>query len=125
MNINRTENGEQQAVLEWCELNSGRYPELKLLYHIPNEGKRSKSNGALLKSIGLKKGVPDMCLPVSRGGFHALYIELKKDKNAKTSAEQLEWYRELNAVGNLCFIAYGADDAIRILKSYVSWEAEQ
>lgn len=125
MNINRTENGEQQAVLEWCELNSGRYPELKLLYHIPNEGRRSKSNGALLKSMGLKKGVPDMCLPVSRGGFHALYIELKKDKKAKPSAEQLEWYKALNAAGNLCFISYGADEAIRIIKSYMSWEAEQ
>lgn len=125
MNINRTENGEQQAVLEWCELNSGRYPELKLLYHIPNEGKRSKSNGALLKSIGLKKGVPDMCLPVSRGGFHALYIELKKDKNAKTSAEQLEWQKALNRADNLCVICHGADEAIEMLKKYMSWEAEK
>lgn len=125
MNTYKTESGEQQAVLEWCEFNSGRYPELKLLYHIPNEGKRSKSNGALLKSMGLKKGVPDMCLPVSRGGFHALYIELKKDKNAKTSAEQLEWQKALNRADNLCVICHGADEAIEMLKKYMSWEAEQ
>ena len=47
--MQNTELTEQQAVMEWAEYQTGRYPELKLLYHIPNEGKRSVVNGANLK----------------------------------------------------------------------------
>ena len=57
---------EQQTVLEWAQWQRGKYPELDLLYHIPNEGKRSAANGAVLKRAGLKKGVPDLCLPVAK-----------------------------------------------------------
>ena len=70
--MQNTELTEQQAVMEWAEYQTGRYPELKLLYHIPNEGKRSVVNGANLKKAGLKKGVPDLCLPVARGADQAL-----------------------------------------------------
>lgn len=63
--MQNTELAEQQAVMEWAEYQTGRYPELKLLYHIPNEGKRSVVNGANLKKAGLKKGcsrfVPACC----------------------------------------------------------------
>ena len=52
---NKTELTEQQEVMEWAEYQTGKYPELKLLYHIPNEGKRSVVNGANLKKAGLKK----------------------------------------------------------------------
>ena len=38
----KTELTEQQAVIEWCEVMSGQFPELKTIYHIPNEGKRSR-----------------------------------------------------------------------------------
>ncbi len=55
----RNELTEQQAVMEWAELQKGKYPELSLLYHIANEGKRSVVNGANQKRAGLKKGVPD------------------------------------------------------------------
>ncbi len=87
---NKTELTEQQAVMEWAEYQTGRYPELKLLYHIPNEGKRSVVNGANLKKAGLKKGVPDLCLPVAKGNYHSLYIEMKKNKRCRPSAEQIE-----------------------------------
>lgn len=38
----KTELTEQQAVIEWCEVMSGQFPELKTIYHIPNEGKRAR-----------------------------------------------------------------------------------
>ena len=69
---------EQKALFTWAELSLGKYPDLKWMYHIPNEGKRSKSNGAELVRQGLKKGVPDICLPVPRGKYHGLYIEMKR-----------------------------------------------
>ncbi len=51
-----TELDEQQTVAEWAEWSTGKYPELKLLYHITNEGKRSLANGAALKKGRLEKG---------------------------------------------------------------------
>ena len=38
----KTELSEQQAVIDWCVINSGRFPELKTIYHIPNEAKEAE-----------------------------------------------------------------------------------
>ena len=115
-----TETSEQQAVIEWCEWNSGKYPELDLIYHIPNEGKRSLVKGAELKSIGLKPGVPDLCLPVARGGYNALYIEMKKNHKCKATKDQKEWIAKLNEQNNLSVICYSADEAINVLRRYLN-----
>ena len=44
-----TESQLQIQIFEWAQLMTGKYPELYLLYHIPNEGKRSIYYGAKLK----------------------------------------------------------------------------
>lgn len=118
--MQNTELTEQQAVMEWTEYQTGRYPELKLLYHIPNEGKRSVVNGANLKKAGLKKGVPDLCLPVARGNYNSLYIEMKRNKRCRPSAEQIEWLTALNAEGNFAVVCYSAEKAIETIKWYVN-----
>lgn len=115
----KTELSEQQAVIDWCVINSGRFPELKTIYHIPNEGKRSRIGGSELRSAGLKAGVPDLCLPVSRGGWNALYIEMKKDRTCRCTQEQLEFQTLLAHQGNFCCIAYGVDEAIWNIKRYL------
>lgn len=53
-------------------LPSERFPELALLYHVPNGGSRNKIEAARLRAQGVKSGVPDLCLPVARGGNHGL-----------------------------------------------------
>ena len=63
-----TEADEQIALFEWAALQSGRFPELALLYHVPNGGSRNKIEAARLRAQGVKSGVPDLCLPVARGG---------------------------------------------------------
>lgn len=62
-----TEAEEQIALFEWATLQSGRFPELALLYHVPNGGSRNKIEAARLRAQGVKSGVPDLCLPVARG----------------------------------------------------------
>lgn len=115
----KTELTEQQAVIEWCEVMSGKFPELKTIYHIPNEGKRSKIGGGALRAAGLKAGVPDLCLPVSRGCWNALYIEMKKDRTCRCTQEQIDFQTLLAHQGNFCCVAYGADDAIFAIKQYL------
>lgn len=79
------ESVEQQCLFRWAEFASGKYPELRLMYHIPNGGARSKATAGRLKAEGVKAGVPDICLPVSRDGYHGLYIELKRERGGKIS----------------------------------------
>ena len=85
-NMKRSETTEQIALFNWAKRTESILPELALMYHVPNEGKRS--NGGILKAAGLKSGVPDICLPVANNGFHGLYIELKFGKNKATKDQE-------------------------------------
>jgi hypothetical protein len=116
-----SEEEEQITVFEWAERNKHRYPELALLYHIPNEGKRGRKAAGVLKAIGVKSGVPDLCLPVRRGRYGALYIELKA-KDGKVSQAQGEWLDALTACGNAAALCYGADAAIMVIERYLLCE---
>ena len=121
----KTETSEQEAVFEWAALSSSRYPELRLMYHIPNEGKRSAQNGAQLQRIGLKKGVPDICLPVPHGCYSALYIELKKDSKSKPTPEQKWFVDQLNRAGNCAIVCYGSEAAIEAIKKYIKIQTRE
>ena len=108
-----TEEEEQGVVKQFCEL-------CKItLVHIPNEGKRSYIAGAKLKAIGLQKGFPDLFVPEARNGFHGLFIEMKRDRTRKPTKEQKEWIELLNEKGYLAVVAYGADEAIATIRSYM------
>ena len=78
-NMKNSEITEQIKLFNWARSVREFIPELKLLHHIPNEGKRT--NGALLKAAGMVSGVPDLSLPVARRGFNGLYIEMKFGSN--------------------------------------------
>ena len=82
--LNPTEAQEQSALVRWAELMRPRFPELVLLAHVPNEGLRSPVTGARLKVQGMKRGFPDLILPVPRGEYHGLFIEMKRVKGSKT-----------------------------------------
>lgn len=59
-----TEADEQIALFEWAALQSGRFPELALLYHVPNGGSRNKIEAARLRAQGVKSGVPIFAFPL-------------------------------------------------------------
>lgn len=114
-----TESEEQQALFDWASKLYRRYPELALLYHIPNEGKRSKATGARLKKEGMKKGVPDIHLPVAKGEYHSLYIELKRRKGSSTTEAQNTWLQLLGKYGNKAVRCYGWEEAAKVIVEYL------
>lgn len=116
-----TEAGAQEAIFSWCDINSDIYPELRLLHHIPNGGQRNKATAIALKRQGVKAGVPDLMLPVAKGGYHGLYIELKKaDRTNKPTEKQRYWLSELQQQGYFTAVCYGYDEATETLAAYLS-----
>lgn len=113
------ESDEQQALFDWAELQSGKYPELRALYHIPNEGKRSAATGAKLRREGLRSGVPDICLPVARGGYHSLYIEMKRVKGGRMTVDQACWLNMLTKYGNYAVRCNGWEEAKNVILWYL------
>lgn len=112
------ENVEQINLFRWATLQESKYPELILLHHIPNGGKRSITTAKRLKMEGVKSGVPDICLPVSRGGYNGMYIELKAGKN-KTSENQDFWLTELSKQGYYCNVCWGWEEASKKILNYL------
>ena len=89
-----SESDEQISLFAWAELNKGRYPELKLLNGSMNGVRLTIGQAVKAKRCGMKKGYPDLFLPVKRGEHNGLFIELKVGEN-KPSPEQLEWAEQL------------------------------
>lgn len=110
---------EQKALFAWARMQEGRYPALALMYHIANGGSRNPIEAKHLKEQGVKPGIPDICLPVPARHHTALYIELKREKGGRVSEAQKRMLHELNKVGCLAVVAYGFEDAKRIILEYL------
>ena len=96
------------------------WPELRLFHAIPNGGHRSRRTAGRLKAEGVRPGVPDYFLPVSRGGAHGLYIELKRTKGGRVEPEQKAWLDELNAQGYRAVVARGWEQAWDEIRDYLA-----
>lgn len=114
-----TEAEEQTTLMTWAALESKRRPELLMLHHIPNGGSRHPAEAANLKAQGVKPGVPDLCLPVPRGKYHGLYIEMKRKERSKTNDDQLWWLRRLNEEGYFAVVCKGCEVAKHAIMAYL------
>ena len=116
-----TEAQEQAYVIKWSQQPCIRaqWPELALLFHIPNGGTRDAVEGKHLKQQGVKKGVPDLCLPVPSGKYHGLFIEMKTDKGRASDAQR-QWIERLKAVGYFAQVCHGWEAAVATLEWYLS-----
>ena len=109
-------------MFEWADLSAGRWPELRLLFHIPNGGLRNKVTAARMKMLGVKAGVPDLFLPVARGKWNGLFIEMKRRKGGKLSTLQVDWMEALGRQGYKTVVCLGADAAIAAIEDYLLQE---
>lgn len=113
-----TEGSEQELIIQWADYMSIKHPELAMLFHIPNGGKRDARTAAILKRQGVKAGVPDLFLPVPRGGYHGLFIELKA-KGGRLSDHQERWIKALTIEGYKAIVCYGHEEATEALANYI------
>ena len=97
------EDNEQMILIRWAQFESG---------------KRSKVEAARFKAMGVQAGVPDLFLPVPRGAYHGLFIEMKAPKG-RTSNAQNTWIEKLKSNGYAVKVCYGFESAQQTLLSYL------
>jgi len=119
-----SEHDEQVAVIQWAESQIHIYPELQLLYAIPNQGGAGRSailRGQKMRREGMRKGLPDLCLPISRGNFLTLYIEMKDTAGkGRLSPDQTRWISLLSSVGHNVQVCHGFEEAMNTLLNYLN-----
>jgi hypothetical protein len=109
------ESREQIALFQWIRL----HPKLKhIAYHVPNERKTSKISGFILKQLGVLSGVSDVVIPVARGGFHGMYIEMKSTKG-RLSENQKSFLDNMAKEGYMAVCAHGFDSAKQFIEGYL------
>lgn len=115
---------EQQALFQFAAQFQERLPDLAWLFHVPNGEKRDIATARRLKSMGVRKGVPDVWLPVMRYDpalnivRNGLVIELKFGKNKETK-EQRAWLGFLTRQGWEVRTCYEWTEAARVLVAYL------
>jgi hypothetical protein len=110
---------EMFAFFDFCRIMESQHPAYGMAFHVPNERKASIQRRVALKRAGVRKGIPDIVVPVPNDKYASLYIEMKVKPN-KASPEQMAVLRHLNAVGNYAVLCWSANDAIEIVKKYLA-----
>lgn len=141
------ENAHQTALFQWAALNQRNAPELRWLFAIPNgatygDDARSRAiRGGRMKAEGLRDGVVDIMLPVSRPHnfgvptswvYHGLFIEMKRPAErlkrdptgpwdtGGVSDNQKEFMDFATAQGYKCVVCYSWLEAANEIKLYLT-----
>ena len=111
----------QRNCVEWF---FKQYPD-GLLFAIENGGKRSKTEGAILKGMGIMPGVSDLCLAHKKTGkkfddpdYGALYIEIKTP-TGRQSKSQIAFEKNVLANGYDYKLCRSLDEFIKIVNEYL------
>lgn len=116
------EHDEQAKVIKWARHPAllKQFPELRWLHAIPNGAYlKSKITAARMVREGLTKGVLDLYLPVIRGPFCGLYVEMKYGKN-DLSASQEEFAEFVKLQGRAVAVCWDAVSAIDAITDYLT-----
>lgn len=96
-----------------------QWPQLKLIYAIPNGGLRNKIVAVKLKREGLTPGIPDVNIDVPARGYNGMRIEFKVPGNKPTDNQQ-EAHKQLIEAGYLVELHTDAKTAFERTKWYLA-----
>lgn len=105
---------------DWIVFMTPRFERLSWTHHSPNGGLRSKAEAGRLKSMGVKKGYPDLVNHCASPGAHwkGFAVELKSRKGV-LSVEQHEWLDMFEQEGYLTGVARTLDQFMSLMKTYL------
>lgn len=108
----------QRDCVQWFRY---QYPQMsKMLFSVPNGGKRSRIEAAIMKGEGCVSGVADLILLVSNGKYNSLCIEMKYG-NGKQTDNQVQWQKEAEKFGNKYVLCRSVKEFILIVKEYINY----
>ena len=114
-----TEDAEQAALFRMAALHEAKYPDLALMFSIPNGSYKSPAARRLFKATGLRSGVSDIFLPALRLGKGGLWIEMKRTKGGVVSDAQAAWQTSMIEQGYAAVVACGWEAAWAIITDYL------
>lgn len=124
MSTSPTEEEEQTAFVQWCQINK------IIVHHSPNEGTGGRAaaiRGARMKKLGTSKGFWDLMLfiPIYNlidgeiDDYQLVMIEMKAKKGSRISPEQKAWGEIYEMAGIPNAVCKGADEAIEFVKKFM------
>lgn len=116
-----TEHEEQKMLFEWWERTQWHKQGI-VMAAIPNGGLRNVITAKRLKAEGVIAGMPDILLCAARGGYHGLFIEMKRTKGGKLSEAQRSLHGSLRWAGYAVNVCKGFDYARQIVEMYLNGE---
>lgn len=112
-----SEAAHQRAVVAWFRM---QYPQLKRLMTLGSFGENiGQRRMKELKALGLEPGHTDLVLYVARSSYNSLMIEMKKP-GGKVAPHQKEIHTLLRQQNYKVEVCYSSDEAISVLKEYLS-----
>lgn len=116
-----TEHGHQSALFCWAASYYAIFPRIRYMFAIPNGGARSKATAGNLKAEGVKRGVPDVMLPIPIGNCAGLFIEMKKPKKegGRVSEHQDDMRNHLVTSGYRVVLCYSWIEARDEILRYI------
>lgn len=115
------ERDEQAALFRFAHIAARHDPRWTLLNASQNGLHTTPQQARRAKACGMKRGIPDLCLPVPSSGYHGLYLELKRRgaTACHVTPEQSWWLAQLNAQGYAAQVAYGWEHAVALIRAYL------
>lgn len=77
---------------------------------------------AKAKRTGYIKGKNDLDIYEARGGYHALFLEIKKDKKSYPTPEQKRWLQDMEQRGYHAIVVKGVDEAVEAIEKYLAMQ---
>ena len=106
---------EQIKLFDWIK----SIPKLRrFCFHIANERKTSPQEGLILQRMGVRSGVSDIFIGVSRGTYHGFFLELKAGNNLPTK-NQLDFMEDMSSQNYYCTWCKGYEKARETIEWYM------
>jgi len=117
--VGHDESALQRACVAWFRI---QFPEhAPLLFAVPNGGRRSRTEAAIMKAEGVTAGVADLILLEARGGWGALCLEMKTEsKDSRQSVGQKEWQKATERWGNKYVVCRTFEEFEAVVREYMA-----
>lgn len=112
MKSRRPEQALHRAVIQYLD---AVLPADAWAFHVPNGGGRTKVEGAILKAMGVRPGIPDICI-VWQGRAH--WVEIKSGKGRLSDAQCATAARLFECGCLPVLLARSLDDAATCLRVF-------